>query len=247
MNEDELRKSFRELRLENSSLAKSLQELRADTDELINSVRSFLEDPRWREGLIRAGGGQDLKQLLESLSTVKHSQVHSTGRIGLSWVGAHRLCETKSWCTVPLWKPSELCFDEALDCKVTGCGAQSPFSAAIPDITCQCSSPFVHLEQAENVTERKASHPSLAVNGPCTIDDKPTKRPKALSQLVLRNAKWGRLLEDPDGLFTPDDVIDDSYQRFLADALRTMERHQCTFREALRRQDVTVSGLEILL
>eukprot|EP00812_Abedinium_dasypus_P015290 NODE_889_length_1323_cov_405.553628.p1 GENE.NODE_889_length_1323_cov_405.553628~~NODE_889_length_1323_cov_405.553628.p1 ORF type:complete len:405 (+),score=61.79 NODE_889_length_1323_cov_405.553628:3-1217(+) len=61
------------------------------------------------------------------------------------------------------------------------------------------------------------------------------KPPQRLGTLVKRNARWARLLEDPDGLFTADDVIDDAYQRFLADTLRIMERDGCLFCEAVRR------------
>merc|ERR1712107_409257 len=46
-----------------------------------------------------------------------------------------------------------------------------------------------------------------------------------------------RLLDDSDGLFSGDDVIDETYEQYLSDLLALMERHDCTFKRAIELAD----------
>lgn len=57
--------------------------------------------------------------------------------------------------------------------------------------------------------------------------------PMSLQMLADTDDKWQRLLDDPDHLFNPQDMIDGVYQQFLADVLRQMEQNDCTFRRAV--------------
>lgn len=57
---------------------------------------------------------------------------------------------------------------------------------------------------------------------------------RTLQELVAEDARWQRLVEDPDGLFTLTDVIDESYEQYLGDILELMDRDKRPFREAIQ-------------
>mmetsp|Transcript_27956 Transcript_27956/g.76859 ORF Transcript_27956/g.76859 Transcript_27956/m.76859 type:complete len:512 (-) Transcript_27956:114-1649(-) len=72
----------------------------------------------------------------------------------------------------------------------------------------------------------------------------PQKRQRTLATLAEQDPKWGRLLQDPDRLFSRDDIIDKAYKKYLSDVLALMTKHDCTFKRAveLSTADDEVAG-----
>lgn len=56
---------------------------------------------------------------------------------------------------------------------------------------------------------------------------------RTISALAAEDPTWKRLLQDPDQLFSPDDIIDKEYRKYLADVLALMVKHDCTFKHAV--------------
>jgi len=60
---------------------------------------------------------------------------------------------------------------------------------------------------------------------------------RTLRSIAAADSRWKRLLDDSDGLFSGDDVIDETYEQYLSDLLALMERHDCTFKRAIELAD----------
>lgn len=62
-------------------------------------------------------------------------------------------------------------------------------------------------------------------------------RRRSIRELVLEEGpEWNLLLTSGDGLFAPEDLIDEDYQRFLSEVLLIMRRNQCGFKRAMQLQ-----------
>eukprot|EP00413_Alexandrium_margalefii_P002321 CAMPEP_0204519778 /NCGR_PEP_ID=MMETSP0661-20131031/4910_1 /ASSEMBLY_ACC=CAM_ASM_000606 /TAXON_ID=109239 /ORGANISM="Alexandrium margalefi, Strain AMGDE01CS-322" /LENGTH=153 /DNA_ID=CAMNT_0051525293 /DNA_START=1 /DNA_END=462 /DNA_ORIENTATION=- len=71
---------------------------------------------------------------------------------------------------------------------------------------------------------------------------RPAKRQRTLSSLAAQDPKWGRLLHDPDQLFSGDDIIDKAYKQYLSDVLALMVQHDCTFKHAVELSTERLGG-----
>jgi len=61
----------------------------------------------------------------------------------------------------------------------------------------------------------------------------PSPASRTLAQLAAIDSRWEKLLNDPDGLFGGEDVIDQTYEDYLSDVLEMMEKHDCTFKRGI--------------
>lgn len=71
----------------------------------------------------------------------------------------------------------------------------------------------------------------------------PATRPKqTLGSKAEIDDNWQRLLDDPDCLFTPADVIETVYEQFLSDVVAVMAKNECGFKEAVAMVETAPSG-----
>lgn len=65
---------------------------------------------------------------------------------------------------------------------------------------------------------------------------------QTLGSMAEVDDRWQRLLDDPDCLFTPADVIETVYEQFLTDVVAVMAKHKCGFKEAVAMAETAPYG-----
>lgn len=62
---------------------------------------------------------------------------------------------------------------------------------------------------------------------------RPSRAAHKLSELVARDARWKRLIDDPESFFSGDDVIDETYEKYLFEIMAMMSERSCSFKQAV--------------
>lgn len=84
---------------------------------------------------------------------------------------------------------------------------------------------------------------SAARPAPGRQQARPRPKPvRTLAKLSAGDARWERLLRDPDKLFSPDDIIDDTYEQYLSEVLSIMEKHDYSFKRAIEISETSTSA-----
>jgi len=89
------------------------------------------------------------------------------------------------------------------------------------------------LEQEISGLQKSGTSSSLGAGSQSEVQRPSRKSDRTLAQLAVLDPRWNRLLQDPDQLFSADDVIDETYEQYLSDVLALMHEHNCTFKRGI--------------